>query len=437
MEPVQIQPNIPTSGPNGPGTNSIPPYYSAIKQYSSPLPFSSEWDESFAQQQSPLKSKMTYTMAQLASNGIAKSSEKNARASPAHTVTSNSMRSPTRAEEKIRLPKADSAEPTPPPSDLSPEEVSPIDVFWAMVNDITGKDKLAKFGQYSLRLLLHHSKQAEAYLSDEKLNIRSINKTYQGTDKMLDLIINFVRNPRAFARVVVILICSTFTSRLSGVVPALAMFRQFLRFGKSPFRINALLKKVRNHLYFDKTSKVWRIQGSFFSKNTLGELISLYYSVNDESLLLFKLKFLQNKTWRRIAGRHESYAWYCDSWFALYNAWSSLQSLSQQEMDIQIQIRVKQRAKALSKELLGGTALHASHLDDETDDQQLLKEIRFKKSNAMLDIYKTLSDIIFNSYTVFNMKLHFATVQIWMGISASFLSSVKLYRQKKQSLESK
>lgn len=426
MDPVQIPPNPPSSEPAALGATAFPPFYSAKQFANSPMPYSGEWDE--FHQQSPLKSKLA---PRGASSAVKSGSEKPRRTPP---IVTPGRPHPARGD--VHLSKTELAEPTPPPEPrLERQNVAPIDVFWAMVNDITGKDKLAKFGQYSLRLVLHHLKQTELYLSDDKLNISLIGKTYHGSEKILDLMVNFVRNPRAFARVLLILVCSTLTLRLSGLAPALGSYRQFLRFGKSPFRVVALFKKVRQHLYFDGPAGVWRILRAFFSKSTLSELISLYYSVNDELGLLFRLKFLRNNTWKALAARHEAYAWYCDSWFAMYNAWTDLQDLSRQEMDMEILIRVKQRARALSKELLGGTSLHTSPLDDEASDRQTLKEIKFKKSNAMLDIYKTLSDIIFNSYTVFNMDLHFATAQIWMGISASFLSSVKLYRQKKQMLQ--
>lgn len=302
--------------------------------------------------------------------------------------------------------------------------VQPIDVFWAMLNDVLGKDKMAKFGQYSLRLVLHHAKQTQQYLSDDALNIAVIGKTYAANQNLAALFWGLLKDPRTFGRVLVIMACLLLSSRLAGLVPALGLFRQLLRFGKTPFRLNILLRRVLE----GKTN--W--QDSVLTKATLSDAISLYYNVNDDSMLLYKLKFLKNETWRKIASRHESYAWYCDSWLALYNAYSRLQDLSQQEMDTQIHIQVKRRSRTLSRQILGGNSLLSS--DEDVNDTHALKEIRFKITNARLDIYKTLLDIVFNSYTVFEIPLHFPTVQIWMGISASFLSLVKLYRENKKAL---
>lgn len=309
-------------------------------------------------------------------------------------------------------------------------KVSNIDVVWAMLNDLTGKDKMAKVAQYSLRLMVHHARKTEAYLSDDKVNIRAISATYASNEKVLDLIVNFIKNPRAFAKVLVILICSVFTSRVSGFVPALGLYRQLLRFGKSPFRTHGLLEKVGKHTYKDVKANTWKIRPSFFSKATLGECILLYYNINDDIGMLYKVKFLRNRLLQRFAGRHEAYAWYCDSWFALYNAYSNLQKYTQQELDTRISIQVKQRLRTLSRQVLGATPLS----EEDPGDSQTLKDIQFRITNAKLDIYKLLSDIIFNSYTVFNAKLHFDTVQIWMGISASFLGTVKLFREKKRAL---
>ena len=322
------------------------------------------------------------------------------------------------------------------PTQLPPRHnLHPMDVFWAMVNDITGKDKLAKFGQYLLRLLLHHAQQIQQYLSDDHVNIKTISHTHTSNDKILALVLKFARNPRAFARVLGILVCSVVSSRCAGLVPALAMFRQILRFGKSPFRVRALWLKVRENAYQNPKLRLWRLRGDLVTKSTLGDAVALYYSVNDEISLLLKLRFLRNSTLRAFATRHEAYAWYCDSWLAMYNAMGRLRKLSQQEIETHILIQVKQRSRVLSKQILGTLAFQTAVPDDDDRDAHALAEIRFNIDNVKLDILKTVSDIVFNSYTVFNVPLHFATVQIWSGISAAFLSSVKLYREKQRALE--
>lgn len=434
MDSVQIHPNLePLNPPHSGQPPHYPHYYTSTKPVpNSPLHFSSEWEEAFID-----TNRMTTTITQMETPSKLK-----AKTAPIHLITPgktggiNSPMGRILSIQKYGTSKADLAAPTPPPERQLARKVHTMDVLWAMVNDITGKDKLAKFGQYTLRLLVHHSNTTQKYLSDDVVNIRLINKTYQETGRISELLLNFLQHPREFARILVILICSVFKLRFLATVPALGMYRQFLRFGKSPFRVRALIKKIADYSFQDPVTKSWKLSEKFFSNNTLGEVVSLYYSLNDEALLLYKLKFLRNPTLRKFVGKHESYAWYCDSWLALYNAYKNLNRLNQKEMDVRIQIQVKKRARVISKQLLGNSG--HSHdfgsplVDDDSKDTLALKEIQFRKTNAKLDIYKTLSDIVFNSYTVFNVALPFDTIQIWMGISASLLSSIKLFREKKQ-----
>lgn len=311
--------------------------------------------------------------------------------------------------------------------------VSNFDIFWAILNDITGKDKLAKVGQYTLRLLLYHSQQTETYLSDASINSAVIRARYNDKGKQLDLLRNFLKHPQDFVRIVAVLACSVFNSKLEGMVKGLSTYRQFLRFGKTPFRVRNLYNKIS--LAVDRKTYALDVQ-KIANKTTLGDFTSLYYGINDESLLLFKLNFFSNKSFHAFVARHESLAWYYETLLALYNAYIRLQQLQDDEMQIQIQIQVKKRARAMSKQLLGPGSVGVYDEDHQGQprDAAALNEIKFKKNNCYLDIYKNLADLVFNLYTVFNAKLPFDTMQIWMGIAASTLSTVKIYRETKKKL---
>ncbi|EGV61264.1 hypothetical protein CANTEDRAFT_116874 [Yamadazyma tenuis ATCC 10573] len=307
-----------------------------------------------------------------------------------------------------------------------------MDIFWAMLNNITGKDKMAKVGQYLLRLLIYHANQTKDYLSDETINIGSIDKSYNDRSKKLNLIANFVRHPVDFARIVVILVCSRFSTRFQGMVNGLSTYRQFLRFGKTPFRVRDLATKLQDAFAHNT------INSTALTKKTLGEVIGLYYGFNDECLLLYKLGLLTNKSFKKVVSRHESLAWYYDSILGIYTAVDAINTLSQQEMDLKIQIQVKNKAKLLSKQILGlksnsDTSSLASLLNESSNsrnhDAESLKQIQFQKFNAYLDLYKWMSDFVFDSYTVFHMKLPFNTLQIWFGLIASSLSTFKIYRE--------
>ncbi|CAH6720064.1 peroxisomal membrane protein Pex25p [[Candida] jaroonii] len=311
--------------------------------------------------------------------------------------------------------------------------VSSIDILFAMINNLTGKDKLAKVGQYLLRLLLYHANQTKEYLSDDSINIDIINGRYNDRTKKLNLLRNFIKHPFDFAKIVVILFCSRFNDRFKGMVNGLSTYRQFLRFGKTPFRIRDLYHKMQ------KVQK----SGNFnelLTRKFLGELIGFYYGINDECLLMFKLGILTNKSVRKVVGRHESLAWYYDSILGIYNAVDNINKLSQKEMDLNIQIQVKNKARSLSKQILGhrnesnNILINYYNENSSNGDSKELEEIKFKKMNAYLDLYKWISDFIFDSYTVFNWRLPFDTFQIWFGISAASLSTYKIYRETRRKM---
>lgn len=329
---------------------------------------------------------------------------------------------------------------SPSPQEEAPKhEVRNMDIFWSMLNNITGKDKFAKVSQYTLRLLIYHANQANDYLSDDTINFNIISKRYNSKEKRLNLIRNFLNHPQNFIRIIVILVCSIFTSRFKGMVGGLGMYRQFLRFGKTPFRVRDLFNKFSSNVSTNSKTGFIEITnlGEYFNRKTLGDIISLYYGINDEALLLFKLNFLRNKTLNQFVARHESLAWYYDSILGIYESYERVQKFGQQEMDLKIQIQVKNKARVLSKQLLGTNSLNYVEgfpQGDDKKDVQLLKEIQFKKYNSYIDIYKWLSDFIFDTYTVFNIALPFDTIQIWLGITASSLSTLKLYRETKNRL---
>ncbi|CAK9440105.1 uncharacterized protein LODBEIA_P42050 [Lodderomyces beijingensis] len=308
--------------------------------------------------------------------------------------------------------------------------ISQWKIFWAMLNDIVGKDKFAKLGQYTLRLLVFHANSTQHYLSDDVLNIKSINLRYNDSEKQLDLIRNFIKHPADFIRIIVILVSSIFKTRVAGLITGLGMYRQFLRFGKTPFRVRDIVVKFQQNVQLKSNNELQINRSEIFNRKTLAMFASLYYGINDESLLLYKVNFLTNASYKDFAAKHESYAWYAETWIALYNAYENLSNLTQQEMDLKISIQVKNKAKILSKQLLGGAnILHQNNPGSNSEDQKQLVEIQFKKNNAWIDIYKNLADLGFNTYTVFKIALPFPTWQIWMGIAASALSSVKLYRE--------
>lgn len=322
--------------------------------------------------------------------------------------------------------------PSSPEPELSPpKQVLNWDVWWKILNTILGKDKLAKFGQYLLRLVLYHAHTTQTYLSDATMNIDIINSRYNDLSKKLDLLKNFIKHPQNFMLIVLIFVSDRFILRFSGFVGGLLMYRQFLRFGKTPFRIRDIMEEVQTAFRKQDLSMIYNLK-------FLDEVIALYYGIFDEMMLLFKLRFYTSKRIQGYAARHELLAWYYMTILALYNTYHKLSSLSQREMDLKVQIEVKRKARQLLKRLLGSGGHLLTGIRTEAvleADLTQLDEIQFNKNNAWLDVYKNIADLVFNTYTVFSLPLPFPTIQIWMGLAALGLSTVKIYRETKRKMQ--
>lgn len=317
----------------------------------------------------------------------------------------------------------------------SPRLVSPYDVLWAMLNTVLGKDKLAKFGQFTLRLVLLYVGDLETALSTDKINAKTLNGSYSKSSEKLALLGKFLRHPRTMIRIVVLLACNIIQAKLAGLGQGLGAFRHFLRFGKSPFKMRDLVLKVCACVVIKgrSDSLVEVDYATLMNRKTLGEIFGLYYNISDETSLLYRVGLLLNPTVRKLASRHEALAWYYDTWLGLYNACEKYSNLQKQEVELEIQIQVKGKSRMFSRQLLSSSqSLDVRWCSPE--DELRRKEIRFAMTNTRLDILKNISDIVFNLYTVFHLKLPFRTLQIWMGISASFFSSVKIYRETKLKL---
>ena len=126
------------------------------------------------------------------------------------------------------------------------------------------------------------------------------------------------------------------------MINGLSMYRQFLRFGKTTFRIRDLIVKFHHNVFNNSSDNQVQINKSkIFDRKTLGQFLSLYYGINDESILLYKLNVLSNPDYKKFVSKHESIAWHCETWLALYNAYENLQNLLQQEMDLKFKFKLK------------------------------------------------------------------------------------------------
>ena len=85
------------------------------------------------------------------------------------------------------------------------------------------------------------------------------------------------------------------------MINGLSMYRQFLRFGKTTFRIRDLIVKFHHNVFNNSSDNQVQINKSkIFDRKTLGQFLSLYYGINDESILLYKLNVLSNPDYKNL-----------------------------------------------------------------------------------------------------------------------------------------
>lgn len=357
------------------------------------------------------------------------------------------------------------------------KQVTSWDIWWSMILTVLGKDKMARMAQYLLRLIVYYANKSETYLSDESINLQLILNRYNDREKQLNIFRNLFKHPQNFARIATILGCHVLQQRVKAVVPALSLFRQMLRTGKSPFRIRNLVVALKNAIAPDGSSINWQ---KLLVKKNISDLTGLYYNICDEYLLLYKLKLVHNREMHTWASRHEMIAWFVETCFALNTTWKNLQELSEEEMDLKIQSQVKQRARVLSRLILGSgsavinhnttttnnnnnnnnsgnvaatttqieglipgsgsnsmsSSIMSSYLTHEDSKEELkqMKDLQFKKYSNYMDLYKLISDFAFCFYLVFKVPLPFGSLQIILGVMSSSFSLHKIYREQRKKL---
>ena len=66
------------------------------------------------------------------------------------------------------------------------------------------------------------------------------------------------------------MVLSLFRQKAAGMITGLSMYRQFLRFGKTPFRIRDLIVKFKQNITL-KNNKLEINEANLFNRKTLGQ----------------------------------------------------------------------------------------------------------------------------------------------------------------------
>ncbi|GME92326.1 hypothetical protein B5S29_g4071 [[Candida] boidinii] len=370
------------------------------------------------------------------------------------------------------------------------KKISNVDVLFKLFDLLSGKDKLGKVIQYGLRIIMYYVINLKNSNYLKNLENESILNYNNNNNKGLNLILNLINN----SKFILLILLNQFEKRSIGLINALSIYRQLLRAGKTPLKVIRLfnkskftLSKLINSTYYKQnnnnnsnilTNSINIISKDWINESTFNDLTSLYYSWFDESLLAFKLGLLSNKKYRKISSDHEAIAWYILIINGLRKEYNKLNQLNIKENQIKINYQVKKRAKALMYSMQNnnnnnsnssnGNLLLQSPISSPsklnnyyqyqspsirskspngqsvisngtitttaTNIDKELEEIYKEKYMVQLELFKLSCDFIFDTISVFDIKVS-QPFHLIFGFGAGFTSLSKIWMDVRENLE--
>lgn len=300
----------------------------------------------------------------------------------------------------------------------SKKSVSIYDIWLKMIGDLTGKDKIAKIALYSMRIILVYA---------EKYSTSASTYDWKG-EKKLPLLVKLLKAPK----VLIALLSRSYIKQTMGTISALSVYRQLLRFGKTPFRTRNLLLAILQDVNYARSKGVAlgviNAYHSWFNQDRLQEVINFYYGITDELLLLYKIGALTGlPKLRRWAGDHECYSWYMDIILGLKVNYSKLRKLKERELSIRLNQQVREKARQVLKNLKIDNSPSPLFNSLTTELHVLeLEQISKERTIVILSILGLLCDFSFDTVDVFNLKVNRA-VYLSFGLVSGCCSLTKLY----------
>ncbi|GMM45012.1 Pex25 protein [Pichia kluyveri] len=285
---------------------------------------------------------------------------------------------------------------------LTKRQVSGFEVFNACVNDLTGKDKLAKTIQYGIRTIAaihevnglgnpsvakHLGMDINGNIVRPVLNGQKLIEVVESVDSndnnetkfssISTIITLFSKILTKYAKIMsqksihrgFVIMVAYITNKLSSLLQGLNIYRHLLRAGTIPFRI----WKFSNHIKWslkillDRTSidgpavKMETVIKYWTSKDLISQMINFWYAISDEILLLYRFKFLLNgnsngkdsfsNSLFQFAEDHELYSWMGSILLGLNNDWNKWILLKDKESRIILNKKVKARTRRIVSDI--------------------------------------------------------------------------------------
>lgn len=324
---------------------------------------------------------------------------------------------------------------TPPGLAPATKVVRSIEILQYLTGSLAGKDKIAKIIKYVLDILRLLVTNSRLSITKWDPSVLVYYKKVLGTLSMSMIL----KHPITITKVLLVAVFQNFESKTNFVSQQLSTYRYILRFGDTPFRIFKLLGKIR------KTDlSAAGIQESWCNESSLVDLIDFYYGICDEMVLLNKLKVWSNAKLYNWFSRHESISWQYSIVLGLKNNWMQLQTLQKRQMELEIQMQVRDRAMKFSSNLKGSSGLTSpirrQLLNDlnngsgnDLEIAQKLHGLKHEKTVTYLDLTRLSFDLLANSTDVFRLKTPQGTYAV-LSLGSGITGFVKLWMNAKKEL---
>lgn len=369
---------------------------------------------------------------------------------------------------------------------------SNFEIFHACVNDLTGKDKLAKVVLYSIRLLttindIHGlgnpsiarsirsaklmektiEKQTDIILDDSIpttttsssspsssiLNFSSINYILPIISRFLIKSSTLISKSKL--QRCLLLLLAFLVNKLSDLMNGLSIYRHLLRAGTIPFRIWKFSNHIRytikillDRSKFDSTAiKLEKILKYWTSKDLISQIANFWYAISDEILLIFRFKLLLegkhggskfSKALYAWAEDHELYSWMATILLGLNNDWNKLILLKDKESKIILNQKVRTRTKRIVGDFKRKNGvLQSLDLEDDYELNSIylnkLEETRKDIKTVEINSIRLLCDLVFDAKYIFHLNMN-KIIHVFLGVSSGCLGLYNVWRQQKERL---
>lgn len=239
------------------------------------------------------------------------------------------------------------AQETPTVTEVAPVVKVPtsMQIWAACLDDLTGKDKLAKMVQYALRMLGAVDNMRTGGNGTQLVQLSTAVGVLGSCNRLGDSLL---------------IIISRLVKKLSGFLNALSAYRQLLRAGTLPFRFHRLISQLKKSFEIltsnkgDYAVRMNKVTNFWISWDMLSQLINLQYALADETILAFKLNLIDNVQYKGlldIAEDHEVWSWFVMIILGLRKDLQRWNDLSKQEGQLLLNEKVKSQTQRIVQQM--------------------------------------------------------------------------------------